>query len=225
MNQSDLKTFCRRQLPFSGLTEEALTALLAASRQRAIPAKEYVFLEGTAGDAGYLILSGRIAMVKTSPNGREMIMELLPAGEFFGIVALIDDRPYPLTARAQSDIEVLAIPRSAIAPLAETNPGLLQGFLSVVSQRLLTAHNIARSLAHDKVEVRIAAALLALLGKDVNSVDIGRQELADLTGTTIESASRTCKVWERDGVLDLSAQGVVRILDRESLQNAAHGGE
>ena len=164
-------------------------------------------------------------MVKASPNGREMIVELLPAGEFFGVVALLDQRPFPLTARAQSDAEILVIPRAAIAKVAATNQSVLQGFLAIVSQRLSTAHNVARSLAHDKVEVRIASALLALLGRDSASVEIGRQELADLTGTTIESASRVCKLWEREGMLDLAVQGIVGVLDRQALETVVRFSE
>jgi len=221
MNDSELISFCKHLLPFEALSESELNFVLSGSRRKAFGPKEYVFFEGDQGDAGYLVLSGRVAMVKNSARGREMIMELLPAGELFGLVAFIDTRPYPLTARSQSESEVLILPRSVIASVTKLNPAIMKGFLAVVSSRLQTAHNVARSLAHDKVEVRIASALLAMLEKGKIAVVIGRQELADLTGTTIESASRVCKLWERDSVLDLSDMGVVRISNLAALQSVA----
>lgn len=218
MNADALIKFCRRLLPFSALSDEDLANIISASQTRFYQAKDYVFFEGSTGEAGYVVLSGRVAMVKSSSSGREMIMELLPAGEFFGVVVLLENRPFPLSARAQSNADILVIPRAAIANIANSNPHIFQGFLNVVSQRLQTAHNVARSLAHDKVEVRIASALLALVERDVASIQIGRQELADLTGTTIETASRICKLWERDGVIGLPSLGMIDVLDRESLQ-------
>lgn len=224
MTDLEISSLCCSLPPFCNLSDDDLRSVLEKSRRREFANKECIFFEGDQGEAGYLVLSGRVAMVKNSARGREMIVELLPAGELFGIVAFIDERPYPLTARAQSDTEVLVIPRSAVSNLAKSSPGILQGFLAVVSDRLQTAHNVARSLAHDKVEVRIASALLALLEKGKTTVQIGRQELADLTGTTIESASRICKLWEKDGMLDLSTHGVVTVNNRLLLDSIAADG-
>lgn len=220
LTAQQLREFCLKIPPFNVLTPQQLTELLDSSRQRSYAMRDIIFCEAEDGDIGYLILSGRVAMLKSSPNGRQMIMELLPAGELFGIIALIDQRPYPLTARAQSATTVLGIPRAAVKRVAAQNPEIFQGLLSVVSGRLLTAHNVSRALAHDRVEVRIASALLALREKDSTVVDIGRQELAELTGTTIESASRVCKAFERQAILDLSETGKVNLLDLPGLQAA-----
>lgn len=219
MTDSELLQFCRHVCPFDALPEAAYKALIASSRRKSFAAKEYIFFEGAEGDAGYLVLRGRVALVKASPSGREIIMELHPAGQLFGVIVLINNRPYPLSARAQCESEVLAIPRPAIAAAADAHPSMLQAFLQIISQRLHSAHNVARSLAHDKVEVRIASAILALLGQGQTDIEISRQELADLTGTTIETASRLCKLWERDEIVELPQQGLVRVRNLLALRD------
>jgi len=98
-----------------------------------------------------------------------------------------------------------------------------------MSQRLRASHDISRGLAYDRVEVRIASTLSALVPKfstsnDSNSdeeiftIDITRQELADLTGTSPETAIRITKAMERDGLLDLSRPCIIKILDLDRLQ-------
>lgn len=209
--------------PFSDLPESTVVDLAQRASTREVPAKEFIFIEGEQGESGYVVVEGRVALIKSSPNGKELIVELLPRGEMFGVVAIIEDRPYPLSARAQVPSVVVGIPRSAVRPLFVKHPGLQQGFFELITNRLRGSHNLARTLAHDRVEARVASVLLAAIPKFADAkgrdfISIGRQELADLCGTTIETASRVTKALEREQVLDLSEQGVVGVKDVGALQ-------
>ena len=222
LQTEELIRFLNKLEPFNLLSEEVCREIARSSTLKKFSAKETIFFEGSSGESGYLVYSGRVAMVKSSGCGREMIVELLPAGEAFGIIVFIHDRPYPLTARAQNNCEILLIPKSIITKIAQNNPEISNSILKIVSSRLASSHNVSRSIAHDRVEVRIAATLCAIIsrlstGTD-DPIDIGRQEIADIVGTTIETASRVCKQLEKDKILDLTTVGKVGIRDLAALQ-------
>ncbi len=219
MNHERICELFRKVEPFSELLEADRLTILGASKVQEVRPKEIVFSEGDEAEAGWVVVAGRIAMIKSSANGKELITELLPAGELFGIVAFVDSRPYPLTARAQCEGEVLRIPRRAMAPVVDSHPQLVRGFIKTMTARARGAQNLARALAHDKVETRIASVLLALIPRFGTqsgpplSLSIGRQELADAAGTSIETASRVIKGLERDGVVEAASLGLLLLKD------------
>lgn len=211
-----IEPFCRFTPQLRGHFERAAVAKRAEG-------KEIIFHEGDPSLAGFVVLSGRVAMLKSSPNGKELIIELIFPGFLFGLVALLDDRPYPLTARAQVPSEILALPRAPLGSLVAEHPEIRAAFARIVSDRFRSAQNLARMLAHESVEARVASILLALAphaarpGGDGLELEIGRQELADLAGITLETASRVAKRLERQGMIDASGVGSVRLLDCAAL--------
>lgn len=220
----EILAFLRQNSAFGLLPGDSLRQLALSCRRRSYKAKQIIFLEGDDADYAYAVLDGHVALSKTSPSGKEFVVELLPQGELFAVIALLEKRPYPLTARAQSASEVLEIPKTTVTEIAKEHPELHQGLLAIVSGRLRSSHNVARSLAHERVEVRIAAALIALVpqfasGNSVSDANlrITRQELADLTGTTIETATRVTKAMERDGLIAIT-RGRLGILDLQRLR-------
>ena len=225
MTRSEIQQILARLQPFSMLPADALQELAAKVSVRTFATKELIFLEQTEGDMAYAVIEGRIALFKTSPNGKELIVELLGAGDPFGVIVLLDQQIYPLTARAQVPTTALAFGRSVIQPLFDSHPELYRGFMMMTRNRLHNSHNLARALAHDKVEVRVATILTAVGAKLENSerISIGRQELADLCGITIETASRVMKGFETEGLVELSEIGAVTILNRQAIQNITNG--
>ncbi len=93
----------------------------------------------------------------------------------------------------------------------------------MLRQRLQSSHNLVRAIAHDTVEVRVAAILSTLFVKFENAsrISVGRQELAELCGITIETASRVMKEFEKEGLVDLSELGVVTILNFQAIESIA----
>lgn len=213
---------------FSALNDEQLSMLANGSRVRELRAKEILFVEGEVADTGYVVVDGRMALLKSSSSGKELIFELLPAGEAIGLPVVINRRPYPVTARAQVATSLIAIPSSVLYALVEVCPSLLKGMMEIMAQRIEQSQRLARSLAHDKVEVRVASALLALVprfGKNreesVIDISMTRQELADITGITLETASRVARGMESSGIIDLSDITKVKILDSQRLVDVA----
>ena len=215
--------------PFAKVPSEHLRDFVAACHVEKYEAHKMVMMEGDEeSEEGFIVLSGRVSMLKTSASGREFIVELLPPGDTFGLVAGLGDNTYPLTARSQSKCEILHVPRKAFLGLLADVPQLYRLFLEDISRRLRKSHAISRSLAHDRVEVRIAAALTKLskrlvpAGNDGPTVlQITRREIADLTGTTVETAIRVTRAMEEDGILDFPENGMIRILNLPALAHIA----
>ena len=214
--------------PFAALPNDRLVELAGYASLRKAAAKEFIFTEGEEATAGYAVVSGRVALLKCSPSGKELILDLLPAGEVFGVVALVDTKPYPLSARAQAASVVLELPRRTVAPFLERNVDVRKAVYDVITTRFRTSQNVARALAHDRVETRIASVLLASIPRlamasptDQIVLELGRQELADVVGTTLETASRVVKALEKSGAVDASKQGVLTILSMDALRVVA----
>ncbi len=222
MVDADLHNFIERLDSFSMLPEEFGRALATEVRVQSYKAKSLVFLEGDPAQAGYILVTGRIALKKCSPNGKELIVDLISPGGPFGVFAFLDHDDYPLSDYAQIESKVLCLANESAHALMHRFPGFQRALLNVVRDRLHTAHNLARAIAHDNAETRVAALLTTLFPRLTDDdrrpeIVISRQELAELAAMTLETASRVTKGFEREGILDASSPGVLRILDTKRL--------
>lgn len=228
----DLLQQLKRIEPFTGISEQRLAKLCRRSRQADVDAGELIALEGDETVSGFIVLHGRVSMIKSNIDGKELIVELLPEGDAFGLMAAIDRSSYPVTARADVASQILWIPRVDFVNFLEANPDISKTFLERTFARLRDAHSLSLSLAHDRVEVRIASALTALLpklcahpeGQETDQVvKMTRQQLADLVGSTQETVIRITKQLERDEILNLSTPGEIRVVDPDRLEDLAAG--
>jgi len=203
---------------FAGLPAREIEVLAAAAREDACRARDYVFMEGDAADWLCIVKSGRVRIVRHSRAGKDVVLELLGPGEIFGGVAVIEKRPYPAAAQAMEASVILKIPAQALSDVSERHPSVIRELALMIGRRLRTAHDSMKSLAVDPVEARLAAALLRLAERDGARTKAGlslpfhltRQSLADMCGTTVETAIRVMGRWTRDGlVVDEGARLVV----------------
>jgi CRP/FNR family transcriptional regulator len=191
---------------FAAVPARELAALADVARDETYRARDYVFMEGDPADWFCLVRSGRVKILRTSRGGKEVVLELLGPGEPFGGVAVIERRPYPASAQATETSVVLKIPSEPIVALTERHPGVIREIALMIGRRLRSAHESVRSLAVDPVEARLAAALLRLVERDGERGPRGltlpyhltRQSLADMTGTTVETAIRVVSRWQKE---------------------------
>ena len=213
---------------FAGLPAKDLTALAAAARDVSYRAREYVFHEGEPAVWFCVVKRGHVKIVRHAKSGKDVVLELLGPGEAFGGVAVIERRPYPASAQATEGSVVTRIPQDLICTLAERHPSIVRQMALLIGQRLRTAHESVTSLAADPVEARLAAALLRIAEREgVRAGDritlpfqLTRQSLADMTGTTVETAIRVLSRWQRDGLLD-DADGHLVLADEAGLRERA----
>lgn len=218
----------RRLEPFQACDEAELNLIAQQSRIKDVPAGSFLVCEGEESASGFAVLEGRVAMLKTSISGKELTVELLPPGDPFGLMLTVDTQPYPLSAKAQVDSRILFVHRERVLEVLDRHAELGRAFLENVFRRLRKSHDISRALAHDRVEVRIASALLALTPKfavkagEYREIPMTRQEIADLIGSTPETVIRVTKEMEREGILGLEQSGRVKLVDPGRLEEIAN---
>jgi CRP-like cAMP-binding protein/DNA-binding NarL/FixJ family response regulator len=210
------------------LSHENVVTLAGGSVLKGLAAGESLIMEGDDIRGGFIVVSGRLAVVKSTESGKELTVELLSPGDATGILMALENRAPAYLVRAQVDSRVLWISVPCLRSVLRAQPDLYEALLSASAERAQRFGNLALSLAHAKVEERIIATLLALaprFGKSTVNNDqvrifLTRKELADLTGTTSETAIRVTKALERTGLLDLTRPGIIKIPSLKDLQAA-----
>jgi CRP/FNR family transcriptional regulator len=187
-----------------------------------------VFEEGDPSDQFVVVVSGRVKVVKRGPAGHDVILEIFGPGGPLGAVAAYESRPFPASAEAIEPATCLLIPSPDFFALLEQHPSLVRGLLSSLSHRLVELTTRLTELTGGRVEARFARMFLKLAdqigvaqpGGTFVPLPLARQELADLTGTTIETAIRIMSRWNKDGVLRTEKDGFL-VVDRAPLEAAA----
>ena len=202
--------------------------LIGVSSIREYDRGDIVFHEGDPSDTFYVVLTGRIKVYKHGPDGHDIILEMFGPGGPLGAVATYESRPYPASAAPVEPSSCLQIPRAAFFDLLERHPTLVRGLLGSLSLRLVELTTRLAELTGGRIEARFARLFLKLaeqLGKPSDRgtfvpLTLTRQELADLVGTTIETAIRTMSRWHKDEILLTETDGF-RLIDRAALESLA----
>jgi len=217
------------QIPlFRRVTPEDRDRLASVSQVRSYDRGDHVFHEGDASEFFFVVVTGRVKVYKIAPSGNHVILELFGPGGPLGAVAAYESRPYPASASALEPSTCLLIPRQAFFTLLEQHPSLVRGLLGSLSLRLVELTTRLTELTGGRVEARFARLFLKLadqLGRPDRGgifvpLPLARQELADLTGTTIETSIRIMSRWGKDEILRTEKDGFV-IVDRDALEAAA----
>ena len=220
-----------RAFPFlRNLPPEAQDGLTVTRVER--PGGGRFFSQGDPGDAVYGVLTGRVKIAKQSPTGKELILDVLGPGEPIGAIAVVRRIPMPATAVALEPTACLRMSGADFLAAMGRDPATLLRFLDAISKRLVQANASRLGLATESVEARIAQALLRMsdkfaadrAGELVFSQTFTRENLAELAGTTVESAIRVMSRWTKEGILR-SRQSRLTVLQPDHLRRLAEGME
>lgn len=217
--------FLKRVEPFRQITDSALIKLAKACSFQAFKNNDSISLEGDEQHSCFIVATGRVALLKTSHTGKELTVALLPPGDVFGVAMALDDMPCRYTALAHGDTTVLTIPTNLLRETLSEIPQLYKEFHEEITEKMQRSHDFSLRLAHERVEVRVAAALKELaseFGSSKNNeksykVTVTRQQLSQVAGTTPETTIRITRAMEKAGILDLSRPGVIIIKDLDQL--------
>ncbi len=174
------------------------------------------------GDTFYMVAEGKVKVLKYSSLGKEFIIAFFEPGEMFGEVAVFQNQPYPASAQAVAETKVLRIGRPDFLSFLARRPEVAMRIISVLGERLRDAQSRLRDLAGERVEQRLARTLLKLSSKLGPSLPFTRQEIADMAGTTTETAIRFMSHL-RDRKIVRSVRGKTVILDEEKLRILSEG--
>lgn len=221
----EIQTLLRRVRLYRRLSEEDRRRLAEVARVRRYPRGETLFSEGDRADVFHTLVEGRVKVFKVSPAGKDVILEIFGPEDPLGAVAVYEERPYPATAVALEDTVSILIPRHDFFDLLDRYPSLVRGLLLAMTWRLVDLTNRLTELTGGRIEPRLARLFLKLgddLGQRENGgvripLSLSRQELADLTGTTIETAIRIMSRWGKNGIVTTENDGFV-VRDRDALE-------
>ena len=212
----------RQSLIFSSLNADELADLASLAIERGFMPGEFVFWDGDAPDWFYMVAEGRIKVLKHSSAGKEFIIAFFGPGEMFGEVAVFENKPYPASAQAVAETKVLGIKREAFLSFLAHRPEVSLRIINVLGGRLRDAQSRLRDIAGERVEQRLASTLLMLSSKLGPTLPFTRQEIADMAGTTTETAIRVMSRL-KDGGIIRSVRGKTIIVDETKLRLLSEG--
>jgi CRP-like cAMP-binding protein len=202
---------------FAGFSAADLDAILSEARSVRVARNSPVFQQGEEAHSFFVLLHGHVRASKTTPAGDQVVVRYVATGETFGVAKAIGLQHYPATATAVDDSVVLAWPSATWPRLVEKFPALAANTLQTVGSRLQETHTRVVEMSTEQVEKRIAHALLRLVKQAGRKVEhgveidfpISRQDIAQMTGTTLHTVSRTLSAWENKGLVESGRQRIV----------------
>jgi len=201
----------------SSLDEQALARVASQASAVRLERNDTLFNEGDTAHELFVVRSGRIAMAKGSPDGRESLVALMEPGDLFGEMPLFDDEPRSASARALERSEVVSVPFGIVRSELQAQPELLWGVVGLLAARLRAADDALADAMLLDVTGRTAKRLLELSGDtDEFVLPITQEELAGLVGASRERVNKAIAAFIRLGWLDQSDRRY-RILKRERL--------
>ncbi len=194
---------------FSGLAGEDMDAILSRARSSRFAKDSEVFTQEEEAKSFFLLLSGHIRVVRTSAEGHQVVARYINEGELFGIAVAMGKTTYPATAVAAVDCVVLSWPNSAWADLQARFPAFGANAYRTIGARLQETQTQVMEMSTQQVEQRIAHALLRIVSQSGRKTSEGieidfpitRQDIAEMTGTTLHTVSRLLSAWEDQGIV------------------------
>lgn len=203
---------------FQGVSPEGLEQALTLGVMRSVEEGGFFFMQSDLAKHAYVLITGRVKMIQITPNGQQITLRMMTTGQTYGGIAMLNPGTgYPATAQAVENSTAIAWNTSHLRKLAETEPSislntmkLMHGYITELQERQI-------ALVTERVEQRIARILLKLAAESGKKVDEGvlidmpltRQDVAEMSGTTLFTVSRTLSEWERNGLIKIGRGRVV----------------
>lgn len=196
------------RLPFfKHLPADAISGINNLFHDIDISADGRIYFEGDEAAYLYLVAIGKVKLVQNTASGREVLLDILRSGDYFGSFSTFSGRVHLETAIAQTDCCILRISAGAFEHILLDHPDVTRKVLDTVSQRLAESQEIVKQLSAYTAEQRIASALMRLAGKlgeargggILIQLPFSRQDLAAMTGSTIETVSRVMSRFAENG--------------------------
>lgn len=212
----------KRSPLFADVKERELDDLAELAGRRYAKAGQFIFTEGDELDSLYIVAEGKIKIVMHSPSGRDFVMAFSGPGDMFGNAAMYSARAHPNSAQAATDAAILTIRNDDFMEFLSSHPDLgfriLKRMLMVVGLRLLSSMRRLTDLAAEKAENRLAYILYTLSLEFGLTLPLTREEVAQMAGTTTETAVRFISSLKKLGILGPARRKVV-ILDQDKLSS------
>ena len=195
--------------PFSRLERGQIRDILSQASSRRYDEGMAIFSEGHDAERFYLLLDGYLRVIRSTEGGEEIIVLHIAPGQLFGIARALQRDTYPATAIAAAESIALSWPMTLWDEFTKTYDGFATESYKTLGRRLGEIQTTLTEMATQAVEKRVACAVLRMMNQSgrrtEDGIEIGfpitRQNISDMTGTTLHTSSRLLSAWEKDGVV------------------------
>jgi CRP-like cAMP-binding protein len=218
--------FDLREIPFfETLTQQEAREISRYLINEEFRKKQLIFSEGDPSEWLFVVIKGKVKITKLSNEGKEIILEIISPLDFFGGVAVVRGFPYPANAVAMESTRTLKVSRRNLMTIMDRFPNLMFSMAVNIGDRIKGSHEMLKSIALEKVESRIASLLIKLADKAgertadgiLINMNLTKQDIAEMVGTTVETSIRTTSKLSKAGILSSKA-GKIVIKDIEKLR-------
>jgi CRP-like cAMP-binding protein len=201
---------------FQSATDEDLNLIAQHAIERSVEDGEFFFFQGDPATYLYVLISGRAKLLQNNPAGQQVNLRTINEWQMFGALGAVrEDATYPASAQALEHSTALAVKSEYMHELMQRRPYLSLDLMKLMTSYIQEMQERYRELATEKVERRIARALLRLASqmgtKHEGGIELTftRQDLAEMSGTTLYTVSRTLSDWERQGLVETGRERVL----------------
>ncbi len=216
--------FTRRLSLFASLSPSALQRVAERMVIRRIPARGMVFRHGAPCEGLFVVVTGRVRVYRANRNGKEQILHEQGPGQALGEVPLFDGGPYPASARAEEDSELLFLPADAFRDLYRSEPEIADAVIRELGRRLRRAVRTIEKISLRDVTSRVGLTLLDLADaagagdrSRAFTLPMTQGKLAETLATTRESVARALRTLAQEGFIEKDGPRL-RIPDPDALE-------
>lgn len=227
LSPKDLK----QVIVFQNATDDDLRLILQNSVERSMEESGFFFFHGDTARYLYVLTSGQVKLMQNSVNGQQVNLRIIYPWQMFGALGAVRaEATYPASAQALENSTALAIKSEFLHEIIQTRPQLSFDLMTLMTTYIQEMQARYRELATERVEQRVANALVRLAGqagirseKDAAiELSFSRQDVAEMTGTTLYTVSRLFSDWERQGIITTGRERI-RIIKPHDLVRIADG--
>jgi CRP-like cAMP-binding protein len=219
----------RQVTVFQNVTDDDLDQIIKNSITRSIEEGGFFFFQGDAAEYFYVLISGQVKLLQANPTGQQVNLRTIYPWQMFGALGAVrEGARYPATAEALENSSALAMRSLLLREMMKTRPALSLGLMDLMTTYVQEMQSRYRELATERVEQRIARALLRLTAQSGKKSEEGielslsRQDLAEMSGTTLYTVSRVLAEWERKAFVQTGREKV-RITQPHEMVRIAEG--
>jgi CRP-like cAMP-binding protein len=207
----------------STLPQRTLDDLVKFTTIARVKPHRVIFSKSDPGDCLYGILAGRVRIFSTSPEGDEIVLDILESGKLFREIAFLVGSTRTASAAAMEQTDLMRIHRDHFLPYVRSNPDLLLNIVTLLCNRIRGSSEIIEDTAFLPMPARLAKRLLALgehyrrPGTQVITVPVSQHEIGSMAGVSRETANKQLAIWRSAGIVD-TARGTTIIRNSEALR-------
>ncbi|WP_372680266.1 Crp/Fnr family transcriptional regulator [Desulfosarcina sp.] len=202
---------------FKRLTSGQLAGIIKKGRTIKLQPKKVLFHQEEPAQICFLVNRGRLKLTKLNEQGKEVILRYIGSGELTAAIAVLKNWTYPVTAEAIEETDVVGWDKPTMLELMRQYPDMAINLLGIVLERIDDIQHRYLEVCTEHVDQRIARSLLRLMRRAGSKtsegihidIPLSRQNIADYSGTTLYTVSRTLSAWEKKGWIQSGREQIV----------------